>query len=99
MLGATMSISTIKQILCALDTGQEMPDTILLTRRPLAQRSAALRAWRQTMITSGDSHSVDSTREGQSKLEGLLIVDNTFGGLSNRRQSLMFAAVAAKLMR
>jgi len=29
----------------------------------------------------------------------MLVVDLSFGGLSNRRQSLMLAAAAAKLMR
>lgn len=78
-------------------------DMLFLTdRRPHEQRSAAIRAWRETIVRSSDASHVDSTRGEQSQMEGfrnLLIVDNTFGGLSNRRQSLMLAAAAAKLMR
>ena len=55
-------------------------------------RAAALRAWRQSLAPDG----VVAVREDARKM---LIVDNTFGGLSNRRQSLMLAAAAAKLMR
>jgi hypothetical protein len=62
-----------------------------------AQRAEALRAWRTLQHAAAPStHEHASASQEAQKL---LIVDLSFGGLSNRRQSLMLAAAAARLMR
>ena len=60
------------------------------------ERASALHAWRERRALGGDLHATLEVG-GEEAGGGLLIVDLSFGGLSNRRQSLMLAAAAARL--
>ena len=60
------------------------------------ERASALHAWRERRALGGDLHATPEVG-GEEEGGGLLIVDLGFGGLSNRRQSLMLAAAAARL--
>jgi len=79
-------------------------EVLTLVRRPYcgrercaaSQRAEALRAWRTLQHEATSTHEHASASQEAQKL---LIVDLSFGGLSNRRQSLMLAAAAARLMR
>lgn len=58
-------------------------------------RAAAVRAWRGSQNLAEDDEARESTMQSGGTRK-LLIVDLSFGGLSNRRQSLVLAAVAAR---